>query len=311
MIEFQNVSKEYDTNTHALNGLTLSVDEGEFVFIVGSSGAGKSTLLKLIMNEEVPTKGRVIVDGQVVNDLKRSEVPYFRRKMGIVFQDFRLIDKMSVFDNVAFAMRVIGAQPKDVHKRVSYILDLVGLSHKAQSRPSEISGGEQQRVSLARALVNNPKIIIADEPTGNIDPKMSYEIMDLLSQINKTGTTVIVVTHEKSLVQEFDRRVIKLEKGRVISDTGNPQAGEVSDTTDLKPANAENITDSSDYEDTTQPVVGMEDEAVTEQQPCAEAEQVVQQSELDLRFGDTEPDINKYDDLIRELTQEKPDKIQQ
>lgn len=218
MIEFKDVSKTYSSGAHALNGTTLSVDEGEFVFITGASGAGKSTLLKLIMREEIPSRGDIILDGQVINKLKRSQVPYLRRKMGIVFQDFRLIDKMTVFDNVAFAMRVIGSNPWEVKKRVEYILGLVGLGDKANRRPSQLSGGEQQRVSLARALVNNPKIIIADEPTGNIDPQMSYEIMDLLSEINKTGTTILVVTHEKSLVEKFGRRVIELEKGRVVSD---------------------------------------------------------------------------------------------
>lgn len=234
MIEFKNVSKKYSSGTHALNGTTLSIDEGEFVFIVGASGAGKSTLLKLIMHEEVPSEGEVIVDGEVVNKLKRSQVPYLRRKMGIVFQDFRLIDKMNVFDNVAFAMRAIGEPPKEIKRRVEYILELVGLEDKAKRRPSEISGGEQQRVSLARALVNNPKIIIADEPTGNIDPKLSYEIMELLKEINKKGTTVLIVTHEKDLVKEFDGRVIEIEGGRVILDKYGEDAIKFAETLKTK-----------------------------------------------------------------------------
>lgn len=225
MIELKNVSKTYPSGTHALHNVNLSIDEGEFVFIVGASGAGKSTFLKLIMHEETPTEGEIFVDGQSIANMKRKKVPYLRRKMGIVFQDFRLIDKMTVFDNVAFAMRVIGASPRAVSRRVPYILGLVGLRDKAKSKPSELSGGEQQRVSLARALVNNPKMIIADEPTGNIDPEMSYEILELLSEINKIGTTVLVVTHEQGLVSEFDRRVITIDKGRVVSDTSHPGTG--------------------------------------------------------------------------------------
>ncbi len=219
IIEFRNVSKTYDSGTHALNNASLEIDKGEFVFIVGASGAGKSTFLKLIMHEEVPSRGTIIVNGINVSKLKRSKVPYLRRNMGIVFQDFRLIDKMTVYDNVAFAMRAIGCGSSAVKKRVPYILELVGLKHKANRRPSELSGGEQQRVSLARALVNNPAIIIADEPTGNIDPEMSFEIIELLSEINAQGTTILVVTHEHDLVRHFNKRVIEIEKGRVISDT--------------------------------------------------------------------------------------------
>ncbi len=222
MIEFRNVSKTYNTSTqtHALKNISLSIDKGEFVFILGPSGAGKSTFLKLIMHEESPSSGRIIVNGKNLTSMKRKEIPYLRRTMGIVFQDFRLIDKMNVFDNVAFAMRVTNASESAVKKRVPYILELVGLKHKAYSRPSELSGGEQQRVSLARALVNNPSMIIADEPTGNIDPELSYDIMDLLHEINKKGTTVIVVTHEHDLVSQFDGRVIQLGAGKVISDSG-------------------------------------------------------------------------------------------
>ncbi len=220
MIEFINVSKTYASGTHALNDVNLSIDKGEFVFIVGASGAGKSTFLKLIMREEVPSSGSIVIDGVKVEKMKRKKVPYLRRKMGIVFQDFRLIDKMSVYDNVAFAMRAIGAKKNVIKKRIPYVLDLVGLGEKINSRPSQLSGGEQQRVSLARALVNNPAMIIADEPTGNIDPELSYEIMELLSEINKRGTTVIVVTHEHDLVHSFAQRVVTIEHGRVINDTG-------------------------------------------------------------------------------------------
>lgn len=219
MIEFHNVSKVYPNGTHALDKVNITINKGEFVFIVGASGAGKSTFLKLIMHEELPSSGSITVNDTRLERLKRRKVPYLRRTMGIVFQDFRLIGKMTVYDNVAFAMRCVGKKGKTIKKRVPYILDLVGLSDKAHNKPSELSGGEQQRVSLARALVNNPSMIIADEPTGNIDPEMSYEIIELLSEINKRGTTVLVVTHEHELVQSFGKRVITIENGRVINDT--------------------------------------------------------------------------------------------
>lgn len=230
MIEFRDVSKVYKTNgTKALNNVNIKIENGEFVFIVGSSGAGKSTFLKLIMHEEKPTEGEVIVNDYSSATMKKKEVPYYRRTMGIVFQDFRLIPKMSVYDNVAFAMRVIGAKEKDIRKRVPYILGLVGLSQKARSMPNELSGGEQQRVSLARALVNNPKLIIADEPTGNIDPEMSREIVDLLTKINNSGTTVVMVTHEHELVRRFQRRVIVIKNGEVVSDTPDPTHAQFED----------------------------------------------------------------------------------
>ena len=218
MIEFIDVSKQYDSGTEALKHVNLKINKGEFVFIVGSSGAGKSTFLKLIMKEESQNEGEIIVNDRRLSSMKRKEIPYLRRTMGIVFQDFRLIDKMSVFDNVAFAMRVIGSRERDVRKRVPYILSLVGLENKARSYPSELSGGEQQRVGLARALVNNPSMIIADEPTGNIDPELSYEIVELLDQINKCGTTILMVTHEHSLVEKFPRRVIEIKDGQILSD---------------------------------------------------------------------------------------------
>lgn len=222
MIEFKNVSKVYASNgTHALDNVSISIAKGEFVFIVGASGAGKSTFLKLIMREEVPTSGSIIVNDMYLERMKRRKVPYLRRTMGIVFQDFRLISKMTVYENVAFAMRCVGKKNRTIKSRVPYILDLVGLSDKANDHPSELSGGEQQRVSLARALVNNPEMIIADEPTGNIDPEMSYEIIELLSEINKRGTTVLVVTHEHELVKSFGKRVITIADGKVISDSAD------------------------------------------------------------------------------------------
>ena len=220
MIKFNNVSKVYESNgVHALDNVSLDIEKGEFVFIVGASGAGKSTFLKLIMREETPTSGSIIINDMHLENMKRRKVPYLRRTMGIVFQDFRLISKMTVYENVAFAMRCVGRRTDSIKKRVPYILELVGLADKANDHPSELSGGEQQRVSLARALVNNPALIIADEPTGNIDPEMSYEIIELLSEINKRGTTVLVVTHEHELVKSFGKRVITIDDGRVVSDS--------------------------------------------------------------------------------------------
>ena len=223
MIDFENVSKTYPNGTNALHNVSLHIDKAEFVFIVGASGAGKSTFLKLIMREEVPTSGEITINGNRLSKLKKRHVPYLRRHMGIVFQDFRLIDKMNVFDNVAFAMRAVGENTATVKKRVPYVLDLVGLKDKMKCKPSELSGGEQQRVSLARALVNNPEIIVADEPTGNIDPELSHEIIELLTRINSMGTTVLVVTHEHELVREFNQRVITIDKGEVISDSATMQ----------------------------------------------------------------------------------------
>ena len=229
MIQFDNVSKTYPNGCHALHDVSLNINKGEFVFIVGASGAGKSTFLKLIMREETPTSGEITINGNKLSKLRKRDVPYLRRHMGIVFQDFRLIDKMNVFDNVAFAMRAVGENTATVRKRVPYVLDLVGLKDKMKDKPSELSGGEQQRVSLARALVNNPEIIVADEPTGNIDPELSHEIIELLTRINAMGTTVLVVTHEHELVREFNQRVIAIDKGRVVSDS----AAETTDFTEL------------------------------------------------------------------------------
>lgn len=219
MIEFKGVHKTYDNGVKALKDVNIFIDKGEFVFVVGASGAGKSTFLKLMMREEVPSAGEVIINGIKLSKLKRKEIPYLRRTMGVVFQDFRLINNMTVFDNVAFAMRVTGSSYRAVRKRVPYILGLVGLQNKARNFPAELSGGEQQRVGLARALVNNPSMIIADEPTGNIDPELSYEIVELLTEINRRGTTVMMVTHERDLVRMFHHRVIEIRDGCVVSDT--------------------------------------------------------------------------------------------
>ena len=224
MVEFRNVSKTYDNGTEALRNVSLNIDKGEFVFVVGASGSGKSTFLKLIMHEETPNSGEIIVNGRKLSTVRHRDVPYLRRTMGIVFQDFRLIDKMTVFENVAFAMHVVGASPRSIRKRVPYILSLVGWQDKARCYPTELSGGEQQRVGLARALVNNPSLIIADEPTGNIDPTLSYEIVDLLNEINRRGTTVIMVTHEHTLVKRFHRRVVEINNGCVVADSARVPA---------------------------------------------------------------------------------------
>lgn len=218
MIEISNVSKSYPNGTRALNNVSLKVDKGEFVFVVGHSGAGKSTLIKLLLREEIPTTGTVEVNGYNLTKMKRRQIPIFRRSIGVVFQDFRLIPNMSVYDNVAFALRVTNVSSKYIRRRVPYILDLLGLTGKARCMPQELSGGEQQRVAMARALVNNPSLIIADEPTGNIDPALSYEIVDLLNEINKCGTTVVMVTHEHKLVSDFNKRVVTLDHGQICSD---------------------------------------------------------------------------------------------
>ncbi len=218
MIHLENVSKVYPNGTEALKNVSLDINNGEFVFIVGPSGAGKSTFLKLLIHEEKATFGKIKVNGYDLMKIKNRRIPYLRRTMGIVFQDFRLIDKMNVYDNIAFAMRAIGEPERKIRKRVANVIEMVGLKGKEKRRPNELSGGEQQRVSLARALVNKPEMIIADEPTGNIDPRMSFEIMKKLVEINENGTTVIVVTHEHELVKEFGGRIIIINGGEVERD---------------------------------------------------------------------------------------------
>ena len=218
MIKLEHVSKSYSAGIPALNDVNLEIEDGEFVFIVGPSGAGKSTLIKLLMHEETPTSGQVIINNKDIGKLKRREVPYLRRSMGVVFQDFRLLSNKTVFENVAFAMDIIGASRREIRKQVPNVLSLVGLSHKAKSYPSELSGGEQQRVALARALVNNPAFLIADEPTGNLNPKVAMEIMELLDNINKRGTTIIMATHAKDIVDTMKKRVIAIEDGKIVRD---------------------------------------------------------------------------------------------
>ena len=227
MIRLIDVYKEYDNGTKALKGVNLRIDDGEFVFLVGPSGSGKSTVIKLITGEIAATQGRLMVNGYNLSNIAPRQIPYMRRTLGIIFQDFRLIEKKTVYENLAFAMRAIGASPRELRRRIPYVLQLVGLEQKADRYPGQISGGEQQRVAIARALVNNPSMIIADEPTGNLDPQRSLEIMMLLERINELGTTVLVVTHEKALVNRFTKRVVAIEAGRIISEeTGGYYNGE-------------------------------------------------------------------------------------
>ena len=218
MIEFTDVVKTYDQGNNALNGVSMTIEDGEFCFLVGPSGSGKSTIIKLITGELKPTSGTVHVNGYSLERIRKREIPYLRRTVGVVFQDYRLISKMTVYENVAFAMRVIGAKEKEIKERVPYVLQLVGLEGKENRHPGEMSGGEQQRLAIARALVNNPSMIIADEPTGNLDPERSFEIMALLQEINNLGTTMLVVTHDRNLVELFGKRVIAIDDGLVVND---------------------------------------------------------------------------------------------
>lgn len=218
MIDFTNIKKEYPNGSHALNGIDIHIEKGEFVFIVGNSGSGKSTLIKLLLREITPTSGTLEVAGHKLNKLRRSQIPIYRRKIGCVFQDFRLLKDQTVYDNVAFAQRVIGVSKADIKKNVPKMLSLVGLAEKYKCYPNELSGGEQQRVAIARALINSPYLLLADEPTGNLDPKTSAEIMKLLDKINKAGTTVVVVTHDPGIVDLMQKRVITLKQGVIIRD---------------------------------------------------------------------------------------------
>ena len=218
MIRLKDVVKRYENGTIALRGVTLNIEDGEFVFLVGPSGSGKSTIIKLLTGEILPTDGRVMVNGFSLTKISERQIPLLRRSIGVIFQDFRLIDKKTVYENLSFAMRAVGNPPRTIRSRIPYVLELVGLGDKADQYPDELSGGEQQRVAIARALVNNPVTIIADEPTGNLDPARSLEIMRLLDRINELGTTVLVVTHERDLVDRFHKRVVLLQKGQIVGD---------------------------------------------------------------------------------------------
>ena len=218
MIRLKDVEKTYENGTEALQGISFTIEDGEFVFLVGPSGSGKSTIIKLLTGEVIPTAGRVMVNGFSMSRISDRQIPYMRRTIGVIFQDFRLIPKKTVFDNLSLAMRAVGATPRDIRTRIPYVLELVGLKGMEDRYPDELSGGEQQRVAIARALVNNPSTIVADEPTGNLDPNRSLEIMTLLERINALGTTVVVVTHERDLVNHFDKRVIMIDHGQVNGD---------------------------------------------------------------------------------------------
>ena len=218
MIEFNDVVKNYSPETQALRGITMQIEDGEFAFLVGPSGSGKSTIIKLICGELKPTSGTVHVNGYSLERIRKREIPYLRRTVGVVFQDFRLITNKTVYENLAFAMRAVGSGKKEIQERIPYILELVGMEDKANRHPNELSGGEKQRLAIARALVNNPSTIIADEPTGNLDPALALEIMVLLQEINNLGTTVLVVTHAQELVDRFEKRVIAIDEGVVVHD---------------------------------------------------------------------------------------------
>ena len=218
MIRLKDVEKTYENGTEALQGISFTIEDGGFVFLVGPSGSGKSTIIKLLTGEVIPTAGRVMVNGFSMSRISDRQIPYMRRTIGVIFQDFRLIPKKTVFDNLSLAMRAVGATPRDIRTRIPYVLELVGLKDMENRYPDELSGGEQQRVAIARALVNNPSTIVADEPTGNLDPNRSLEIMTLLERINALGTTVVVVTHERDLVNHFDKRVIMIDHGQVNGD---------------------------------------------------------------------------------------------
>jgi len=227
MIEFKNVCKKYGTGTEAVKNASFKIEKGEFAFLVGTSGSGKSTLIKMILKEEDPTSGNIIINGKDTTFLKQNRVPYLRRSMGIVFQDFRLLPDKTVYENVAFAMYIVKATPRHIRRQVPMVLSLVGLSGKAKMYPNELSGGEQQRVALARALVNNPSMLIADEPTGNLDPETAWDIMTLLDDINKRGTTVVVATHAKDIVDKMKKRVIQISDGEIVRDSKGGYNSEV------------------------------------------------------------------------------------
>ena len=218
MIRLKDVEKCYANGAKAINGISLEIEDGEFVFLVGPSGSGKSTIIKMLTGEIGPTAGRIMINGYNMTNISSRQVPYMRRTIGVIFQDFRLLEKKNVYENMVFAMRAVGAPLGEIKRRIPYVLELVGLENKTRRLPGELSGGEQQRVAIARALVNNPETIIADEPTGHLDPERSFEIMSLLERINDLGTTMLVVTHEKDLVNRFSKRVIALEKGQIVSD---------------------------------------------------------------------------------------------
>ncbi|MDQ0857267.1 cell division ATP-binding protein FtsE [Bacillus sp. V2I10] len=225
MIEMTDVFKTYSNGVLAINGINVKIDQGEFVYVVGPSGAGKSTFIKMMYREERPTDGKIVINGINLAKLREKKVPYLRRSIGVVFQDFKLLPKLTVFENIAFALEVIGENPRIIKKRVLDVLDLVQLKHKARFFPNELSGGEQQRVSIARSIINNPGVVIADEPTGNLDPDTSWEIMSIFEEINNRGTTVVMATHNREIVDTMKKRVIAIEDGKIVRDEARGEYG--------------------------------------------------------------------------------------
>jgi cell division transport system ATP-binding protein len=225
MIEMQDVIKKYPNGVLAVDGININIKAGEFVYVVGPSGAGKSTFIKMVYREEKPTSGNIVIDGVNLSKLKESKVPFLRRNIGVVFQDFKLLPQLTVYENVAFALEVIEESPKNIKKRVMEVLDLVKLKHKARHLPNELSGGEQQRISIARSIVNSPKVMIADEPTGNLDPDTSWEIMNIFEEINEKGTTIVMATHNREIVNTIKKRVIAIENGKIVRDQAEGDYG--------------------------------------------------------------------------------------
>ena len=285
MVNLKSVTVTHKNSTTALKRVSLRIDDGEFVLINGHSGAGKSTIVRLLTAEDVPTSGEVVIDGVNTKNLTHRQIPKFRRRLGVVFQDFRLIPTMNVFDNIAFAMRAVGRGRKEIKKRVSAVMEIVGLTGKEKSLPTQLSGGEQQRVALARAIVNNPKMIIADEPTGNIDPKMSAEVMDMFSLINQTGITVIVVTHEQAFVDTLDARVITLDHGNILNDTAHPEVAE-----ELRLRRAAQNGDSEEEDEYEEEVVS-EKKAVSEKEPVSEIPASVAEVSETVRSEPAQPEL--------------------
>ena len=285
MVNLKSVTVTHKNGTTALKRVSLRIDDGEFVLINGHSGAGKSTIVRLLTAEDVPTSGEVVIDGVNTKNLTHRQIPKFRRRLGVVFQDFRLIPIMNVFDNIAFAMRAVGRGRKEIKKRVSAVMEIVGLTGKEKSLPTQLSGGEQQRVALARAIVNNPKMIIADEPTGNIDPKMSAEVMDMFSLINQTGITVIVVTHEQAFVDTLDARVITLDHGNILNDTAHPEVAE-----ELRLRRAAQNGDSEEEDEYEEEAVS-EKKAVSEKEPVSEIPASVAEVSEPVRSEPAQPEL--------------------
>ena len=285
MVNLKSVTVTHKNGTTALKRVSLRIDDGEFVLINGHSGAGKSTIVRLLTAEDVPTSGEVVIDGVNTKNLTHRQIPKFRRRLGVVFQDFRLIPTMNVFDNIAFAMRAVGRGRKEIKKRVAAVMEIVGLTGKEKSLPTQLSGGEQQRVALARAIVNNPKMIIADEPTGNIDPKMSAEVMDMFSLINQTGITVIVVTHEQAFVDTLDARVITLDHGNILNDTAHPEVAE-----ELRLRRAAQNGDSEEEDEYEEEVVS-EKKAVSEKEPVSEIPASVAEVSETVRSEPAQPEL--------------------